>query len=388
MEKQLHFIFYSKLHLYGGGIETWADYFLKQLSIEMDDTIIRVYLIEPENKQESIVFGLEKYKNIKFEYLQIGDVVKQNTIINFFKYDRAIKNLLRKNLNSNDIIVSIGLLNSGIVLLNRGLLKRNKFITWIRSKSVGEISTYKSKRYVFLANFLEKVTILKSDYIITNGDDTLEYYAEKYPYHKKKMRRIFNAVDISKFAYISEKKFESKLINIAYTGRLSIAKGFTDFLQVADKLSKKTKNFKFNIYGDDASIEKTNLDFITFKGKYEPENISEILELNDIVLFLNRESQAGGVSHSLLEAMASGKLIVAWDNYTHNQVLNINNSILVKESDLHLLEQTLINIKNNKFDIKTLRENAKNDAKLYSTSRHIQEFNEVIKKVSGDLRDK
>ncbi|WP_042470986.1 glycosyltransferase family 4 protein [Bacillus ndiopicus] len=386
MKKKLHFIFYSELYRHGGGIETWASYFFPKLSIKIQgyDEII-IYSLKSKNEKETLVGELLEYNNVKIVYLNIGDVVSQNTFLNYYRFLKEVKKALKANVVKQDIIISIGLLNSGFLLLNNYFIKNNKFITWIRSKSVGEVSTYKGKIYVYFAKILEKLSIKKSDYIITNGDDTLHYYQELFPKDKSKMSRIFNAIDLDTIPPCEQnREFNISQVRIAYTGRLSIAKGFTDYIEVSRKIATQNNNVIFNVYGDDTKLNKNTLEHINFKGKYQPNDVNKILSENDVVIFLNRESQAGGVSHSLLEAMANGKLIIAWDNYTHNQVLNSSNSILVNEGDLKGLERVLQNLLNGFYDVQQLCQNVCNDVKLYSVNQHIKAFDNILKQLERE----
>lgn len=385
MKKKLHFIFYSELYKHGGGIETWASYFFPRLSQEevqgYEEVII--YALKAKSDKETLTEELLKFNNIKVVCMDLGDVVTQNTIINYYRFLKEVKSSLKAHAEKQDTIISIGLLNSGFLLLDNYISKNYSFITWIRSKSVGEISTYKSKIYTYFAKLLEKTAVKNSDYIITNGDDTLHYYQNLFPKNKYKMSRIFNAIDLDNIPFEEQsRKLNTSKVYIAYTGRLSVAKGFTDFTEISKKVVAQNKNIVFNVYGDDSNYKKDILEeHINFKGKYQPNEANKILCENDVVIFLNRESQAGGVSHSLLEAMANGKLIVAWDNYTHNQVLNDSNSILVNEGDLLGLETALHDISNGKYDVELLCQNVQKDVKLYSVNQHIKAFNNILKHI-------
>src|SRR5690606_12928303 len=106
------------------------------------------------------------------------------------------------------------------------------------------------------------------------------------------------------------------------------------------KLHLKRTNFEksiqFNVYGFGEGVELLSED-INYFGKYSGDDVKEILKNNEVVVFLNKSGNAGGLSHSLLEAMASGKVIIAWDNYIHNQVLTNDNSILIPEGNIEYL---------------------------------------------------
>lgn len=385
MVNNLHLFVVSELNKYGGGIETWINYFLQNFDLTKISGKIFVYHKKPSEDQESIVININ---NSRIEFVHEKGSYKKNrglkniakfTIVNFFKSLNKIK--------KNDVVIAIGTTSTApiSILIKKFFKKKIKLITWIRSISVEEMKISGSKFYK-VSEKLESSLIKVSDFILANGNDTKNYYSKKYKINESKMQVISNAVDSSKFRNIPIPEFKKRKISVAYTGRLSPAKGFLDFLSAVNNLDKEDyKNLEINVYGHGENENLINTKILNYYGKYYPEDILNILSNNDVIFFLNKTGKGGGVSHSLLEAMAAGRLIVAYNNPIHNQVLNDDCAILIEES-IDEIEKVLKNLNYGYYASNELEkkcELARKEANNYSIENHLTTFYSVIDKLTS-----
>jgi len=221
-----------------------------------------------------------------------------------------------------------------------------------------------------------------SDRIITNGYDTFEYYLKEFPEDREKVTIIENAVEFEQFSKLQIPNLYSKPIIISYIGRIAEAKGYEDFVKSVEIFKRKYspfwKEIEFHVWGgDDKSFSK----LIKFHGTFKRGDIYKILESCHGVVFLNKAGSAGGISHALLETMAAGRLIIAWNNFIHTQVVNTDSGILIPEGDIEKLADTYYNIlvgNKNLFSKKCV--NVRSKAKEFSVESHINKFLKILEK--------
>lgn len=373
---------FSELARGGGGIETWTGYFSEELYNMYPSWNVKYFYLKSKTN--------DNYKNNKrFIPVDCGEIKKgsgkNNMIIFNFK---IIKNIIKQRPKSKFNFVSVGgfYLSPASIFLKIYFRKKMNLCVWIRSITYGEMKAVGSK-FFKLAYYMEKFLLRFSDIVIFNGSDTFKYYTNNNKELIDKSTVIFNALAEEK--YISLKKIsydDSPSLRVSFMGRYSKAKGIHDFNEISKKYNERyhesTKHRKviFNSYGfGDYKLNESIVDH----GKYTADNIAEKFLQNDIILFLNNSGFAGGVSHSLLEAMSSGRLILAWDNSIHNQVLNNNNSILIEDGNIiSFVEKirylsSLDKIEFNKLVTEKVN-NCRKDIKLYSTKNHTKKFAEEI----------
>ncbi|RHW30394.1 glycosyltransferase family 4 protein [Oceanobacillus profundus] len=384
MAKQLHIIVMSPLYKNGGGIQTWLVYFLKGILEKDIYSKVYIYNIKPANYQDSIS---TLFKNkVECEFLDIdlkNSIGKGNGFKNILDYTIKTIKLMRGLVKNNDKIIIIGtIFTAPVGIISNFIFKKAIIATWIRSRTVGELAARKSK-FIRIGNFLEKKLLNVSDIIIANGHDTLQYYKSIFPVHQKKMKVIENAVEYNKFSDLQIPNFRKNIISIAYLGRMVAAKGFSEYIKAANHL--KSNSLSFSVHGHGGEIES---DSIIYCGSYSPDDVTDVLSRHGIIVFLNKNNSAGGLSHGLLEAMASGRLIIAWDNPIHSQVLDKNNSILIEEgNEKDLIKAFESFTKLSDEDIASLEKKClqvRKKAKDYSVEKHIDKFIAIMDKNSFD----
>lgn len=365
----LFIVIYSTLAKNGGGRETWIEYFINNIYKQYDNIII--YALR---KDSANTLDFSTYDNVELKTTKN----RKNRFFNYLIYFLTVLKNLFSDLNykNTNHIIALGPLKEGIVfnILKFFYRKQDsnpKKVLWLRNKGVSE------RKYQFLRvfSFLEKLSIKSADLIIANGYDTKMHFEKKY-----KNISVFvvpNAVEVERFSQIKIPEFRTeKKINLAYLGRFTRVKGFNYFEQLSKEVTLKSKmNFLAWGWGY-FSNEKI------YQGVYTTKDLNKIFQIVDIICILNSNQKysAGGISHSMLEAMNAARLIIAWDNYTHRQVLNHKNSILIPEGDYYKLKDTLayLPIKYSKKELKYKCIQARKDSYRYSVKNHIKKFKDYL----------
>lgn len=369
---QLHIIIYSELIKWQGGREKWLKYFLK--GICGNYTKINVYFLRKANKSNN-----HEQRNYYIPRdFQDYDNIHWYPITAFTWLDWIISTLVKSTLGikSGDHVISVGSGPEAIVGSALKLLRRKiKYILWLRTVLKAELLGRKNRIFVRIAEIIEKVSLKVADIVIANGYDTKRHYQK---ITKKQIYVIPNAIDnFDDLSKIPLPKFNTP-ITIAFLGRFVRERGSDYFIELYTKIGNDQR-FQFVVYGPtygmDKILSKPNL---VFKGPYHPEELPIILKNVDIVVFLlpSKGVHGGGVSHGLLEAMAAGRLIIAWKNtiVLSNNLLTDNNAILIDEGDLDKVVHILDDICNSPENFINKCIQAREHSQKFSVSNHIENF--------------
>lgn len=381
----LHVVIYSELLEYGGGRETWLEYFLQGLINKECFDKLWVHHLRPRSKLDSLV---TKIKQVNFNELDLGFPEENSTLINMVKFTRFISTSLKKHAKNHDVVLFVGTgMEAVSTLIIRLLWTRNiKILVWVRSIIAGELMSRKSAIASRSAQKLEKKAFKVSDVVIFNGKDTRQYYDNIYTGMSNKFITIENAVKYEEFAVLDFPDFSNTSVNIGYIGRFSREKGFDNLIDAA-KLLEKQKNstnaIKIHVWGHGIGFDNVPSN-IKINSYVTRDKVPIVLGLCHGVLFLNKSAkhEAGGLSHGLLEAMAAGRLIIAWDNVIHRQVLDESNAILVPEGNIEQLTYIFTEISNmDKTELISKCKNARVTAEQFTVETHIKKLIQVIKDI-------
>ena len=379
----IHIVIGSQLHNYGGGCETWIDYFLEGLLKNKRYNKIYVYHFAPLDSSNCVSTKFEENDDLVFIAMQIKSTKRGAGFGNLFKFSLFSIMRLTKEINDGDTLLCVGSTYVALIGIVLKCLRKGIFlVTWIRSIAVEEMKS-RGSRYFRVATLLERNLLRLSDLIVTNGMDTYEYYGEVFPDYASKLVVVENGVNVEDFQAIEPPDFTKDTMDIAYLGRYCDAKGFRFFVKTGSfmgengSLTKKKLLFHAHGHGE---LERILGEHIINHGRFLPKDVKHILQSSQIIVFLNDDISAGGVSHGILEALAAGRLIVAWKNRVHCQILNCDNSILVENGRIDQLIDTLIEIANGTHDEVLLSkcQNAVKTAERYSTEQHITRYYEAV----------
>ncbi|MGD9117494.1 MAG: glycosyltransferase family 4 protein [Dehalococcoidia bacterium] len=245
-----------------------------------------------------------------------------------------------------------------------------------------------SNSHPLLRNTFRKTEFLnlsRASQIWSNGFDTSSYL-NKLGFHATLMK---NGVDCYEFnkpedQYSCPDFLDKNLTNITMVATLRTTRGIDTSIKACSYLSQITKNFHMVFVGKGSKTrweklaKEMNVDeHIRFAG--ERTDIADILHFSDIVLAFCNEQYASGLSMSLLEAMASRKAIVAWDNAIYNQLLSDhNNALLVPEKNSTALAHAVLELINNPNLRRRIGSNARKTVADYDWAVVVADFRKFI----------
>lgn len=366
--KNLHIVMCSDLEQTNGGCEIWLSYFVPEIVDRKLYKEISVYHVNNENRSKYV-----KQNNVNYYSCS----KRSNGILNVFRFSYFALWHLKRNENFEDDIILVGSTFVALVGIFHKLLsmKNPRICTWIRSIAVEELRL-RSPYLAILSNFLEHVLLRFSHVIIMNGRDTYDYYTNKYDITSKSFI-IENAVS-NKNLFMLSKKFDSGKFNLAYMGRYVAAKGIDLYVESVKRFLMKYDFINFHAYGYGEFEGKLYDAGIIDHGRYTLEDVPNILQFVDGVVFFNRSGIAGGVSHSLLECMAAGKVIIAWNNKIHNQVCTSDSAFLMEENNLDELEKVYVHGLSNWRLLNQKSCRARQVAAMFSIEKHVDKFQRIM----------
>jgi glycosyltransferase involved in cell wall biosynthesis len=241
----------------------------------------------------------------------------------------------------------------------------------------------KAHRYpAFLRPLLEKIELAvlkRADVIIANGQDTADHYRKL----GLTVSVIPNAVDLDRWRIPTARI--GNPIDVLFVGRLTAVKGIDDFVAVARMASERhIEGLRFHVVGGPPVpiVEKAQMDgCLLYEGGVPNAGMPRVLSRSDACVALtyvrtgtDRFSGGAGVSNALLEQMAAGRLIIAWDNVAFRQVLDEDSAFLVPQGDREAILDALIKIRASPEIAERRAVRAAKVAEQYSFDRHLALF--------------
>jgi phosphatidylinositol alpha-mannosyltransferase len=179
-----------------------------------------------------------------------------------------------------------------------------------------------------------------------------------------------------------------KVMNILFVGRVEKRKGLIYLVKAFKALKKEFKNIRLIVVGEgdkkeniEKYIRKYHIADVFFEGKIEEKDLPKYYRTADICCFPSLYGEAFGIV--LLEAMVSGKPVVAFANQGYKEVLTGKGAeFLVQPKDLQELVRKLkILIKNGK-KREEMGEWGRKEAEKYSWNKVAEQtlkfYDEVI----------
>ncbi len=377
---KIDLVMISRLGQSDGGRETWLKNFLCEIERRNVKCVFDLFSLAkgPGNilsllKRRSSVID----KEVEFKEKLGGLPISLVFLLKFF-----ITNFWRKK--NSDHVIAVGGLEEALSVVMSYCLRpvRGKRVLWLR--------TIYTKEKGYLLNGVTQKILLKIelyviknffDIIIANGEDTADFYRGK----GVDCVVIPNAIDLKKWVLI--KKVESKKTRIAFIGRLTTVKGLEAFVDSVALIKNRKigEEFEFHVMGDgplrSVVEEAQEKNLLIYHGNIPNDDLPKMLESVDccVALTLLKDFMGGGgVSNALLEQMASGQIIVAWDNNIFRNVLTDETAYLVEQNNaiqlasayefLHQFQEDAVN--------KSIA--AKTLSNFYSIEAHVEKFFELI----------
>jgi glycosyltransferase involved in cell wall biosynthesis len=345
---QIEFVCQSSMGRSDGGLETWAYQFLPALLRQYPDAQLRFIGARPVDHPDATAALLAEAgtnadrMNIRFFPIYPGKIPQ---IVSMFRQFLAVKSAA--NDPKPDIVITAGtFLELFMVLLSP--LTRNAFkVTWLRTIWVDQ-KTYRIPKWLRpLVRRAEALILKQADLLLANGDDI----AERYGRYDLKVGVIKNAVDLARWRVPPPKLCDP--IKVAYIGRLALDKGIADFIQLAQQMKSgpHRDQFSFEVFGhigqENMVREAAERGDVAWHGPVENSQLPATLAGLDVCVALTRSdpnSGGGGTSNAMMEQMAAGRIMLAWDNVIFRQWLNETNAFLAPQGDVAALAERLIEL--------------------------------------------
>lgn len=371
-----------------GGRETWLRLFLKEIFDRHKDVFVDIYCLGIES-DNFILSSFSNNNRLNVIQLPIGRVCKYKSLKFIYFLSALIRN--SKPVTKTKYICVGGLIEFLALLLSfprcygSGALR----IAWLRTIFSREMGNRIPSYLGVVVQFLEAVLLNHFFHrVISNGGNTTSYYQKRVA----RIAEIPNAV--AKNTYPTCFDGVARPLRVLFAGRLSKVKGIAQFFDAASTI-KRNQNlqdiFEFHVIGkgdeyyQDIAVMLDCEGTIIYHGAVSNDDLIESYCHFDICVALtlsNSDFGGGGVSNALLEQLAAGKLIVAWDNPIFQSVLSDTNSVLVKAQDSSNLCSTLKMIADRP---EKYTEHARRGLELsnkFSIEQHVESFMRVIE---GDV---
>jgi len=374
MQKSIQLVMLSKFRRSGGGRETWFYNFMLKL-FEVDINFkLDVLGYRLDDSMNEIFSVYEPYKDrVNFTFFSLT----KGKIPVFFKMWGAVHNSRKGDgVKKYDYVIAMGVFELIMILTSN--YKGVKKVVWLRGIFLHE----KANKYPhFLYPLLRKIEfwlLKKADYVFTIGEDIKNAYSAQ----ELKINVVSNGVNLDKWKPKSDNLVITKPIKIAYVGRLSMVKGLLEYIESANQtLLKYPNDFEFHIVGDGEL--KHSKEFMTanpsiiYHGPMDNDVLPNFLRDFHICValtFADENGGGGGTSNALLEEMALGLIIVAWNNEIFNQVLNDSEAYLIKQKDVNKMVSTYIRIKDNPEEAILKAKNGRVKAATYDINVKVKEY--------------
>ena len=263
--------------------------------------------------------------------------------------------------------------------------KNTKWVAMIHHK----ISIKKDTIFSFLATFTSSI-LQKLDWIIIRkfSDNIFLLRTEM---GKKiaeelnipgKIRYVINGIDLN---LINSIKVKGKFFDACFLGGLRPNKGLYDIIPIWREVCKYKKDSKLIIIGHIDSIykkylineiKKYNLNKnIEILGFIDEKNKIKYLKMSKVFIFPSHEE---GFGIAILEAMACGLPVVAWDLPVYREIFS-KGMIRVSEGDIETFACKIVELLKNKEMYKKLSSNAKRIAYKYDWNNIAKNELKIIK---------
>lgn len=323
------------------------------------------------NKKSELHNKLEDQKGILLKSAQISNI----SFLNPFKIFH-LRNLLKKqDISTVFLGLSTDVKLGGLAAKFAGV--RN--IIYRRGAAVPVKNS-------FLNRFLFRSVLTG---IITNSREIRNKIFQKNPriMDERNVHIIYNGIDPQKWSKpetFTRKDKSSQSLILGNAGRLVEQKGQDYLIRIAKQLKEKHVDFMLYIAGS-GKLEKS-LKHECIKNNLEKEivfldfveNMQDFLAGLDIYLSTSLHE---GSSHVIIEAMAVGKPVIAFDVSSMPELIDNNaTGYLIPFADTQLFAEKIVYLKNNKIELDNFGANARKQVeRKFDFNKNMSQIIELIK---------
>lgn len=205
---------------------------------------------------------------------------------------------------------------------------------------------------------------------------------------KGKIYALPNCIDLGSIQPERSPRNPDIPLNIIFLGRIHESKGIDDIEEGIKKLNDCTKNFIFTLYGTGPLRERFIFNMRnTLNGRFLDKGVVhgdakwKALNESDILLLPSRYGE--GMPMSMLEAMATGNVVVVTDDASITTVIkdNINGRIVNKKDPQNICD-TLMELIENPEKLKFISQNARKTIyNRYNLTDYISELDKIYSRI-------
>lgn len=336
--------------------EKWCEVYSLTYAKENKDNISSYSIIGTINRS----YLLDKHVTMKKAILQEHIISK-------------LKAYLKENCI--DVLVACGDLFFPIAVFSRS--RNCKVVCWDHTNPLVN-SDQKFQRISRIIGF----AFSNANVVLTKS--ALKIINDKRLSQKKKNYQIYNPIDP---LLLQSKRYDSRSHKIISVGRLDYSKNFDRLLDIASEVfkDKRTAGWTWDIYGDGEKEEYNKLiskrDCLRLERKvFFQGHTSTLYNLYNDYAFYVMTSRYEGLPMTLLEAMAKGLPLVAFDILTGPSeiISNKQNGYLCSNNSNEEMVKCILNLIENEDERIRMSNNNSDYIKRFDISRIVREWEKML----------
>ncbi len=382
--------FFQGIHKCSGGMEAHVKDLIIGLKKNKD---IEISIITSEHPKK---ISYEKRDGVEIFFVK--GKISRNPFSRYRYFNEVGKKLKELNYEKKFDILHIQS-DFGVGYINN-LNSKIPIITTVHGTALDEFfGSIKTKPYLLpiwavslpIYYLTEKRMLEKSNKIIAVSELIKEDEIKQHQIPSKKIKTIYNGIDLNKFKSFEEKKikslkekFKDKKI-ILSVGNIIKQKGYHLLIEILPEIIKKEPKTLLLIGGEGNYLkdlkeiaEKNKSEKnILFLGKIKREKLPKYYNLSDIFAFPSLRGE--GLPYVLIEAMACGKSVISSPSGgIVNIIKNNKNGLLVKKGDKKELLKGILNLlRDKKLRARLGKEARKTIRKKFDLKKMIKKYKET-----------
>lgn len=361
-----------------GGRETWAYSFLPRLLAAEPDLRLRLHALRWGDQPDHGEALREAMGACADRFTWVLHEGKRGRWPLFFSMVSALRRWFRAH-HAPDYAIG-GSFMEYLMMLAVPQLRHRPKIVWLRTILMNEKAYRFPAPVLALLRRAEGRLLRGATLLFCNGDDIRDYYAG----YGLDAHVIRNGVDAEKWA-MPPPRLE-RPIRVAYIGRTTTLKGFEAFIETALTISagSRAAEFEFHCIGGLGETAYQPADYehaVMSHGLVANARLPAMLREVDVCVALTRSASmegGGGTSNAMMEQMAAGRVMLAWDNRIFRQYLHADNAWLAPQDDVPALVAALFDIADRPDEARLRARRAVETVMPWSNERLVDDYRRIV----------